>query len=157
MGVSSLELLLIICIITIPLAFFLPAYLSKKNNKKFDKFAQHFKLSNVNNINQIKSRHNFIVLPIDKILLDDEIVELCTEIYTTPTKQKTYSMYANQHHKFYTSYIQQRWDMAKVIAGSLRTAWDGQLTAYYDSMIVRCTNFKQKPPTMGWNGTVLKG
>jgi uncharacterized membrane protein len=157
MSVLIIDWLVIAAIICAAGILILQFLRPKSLNIKFEKFAKHLKLKTVYNSAEIYSRHNFILLPVDKVIIDEQIVDLCTEIYAMPEKQKIYSMYANQHHKFYSSYIERRWEMAIVIASSLRTAWDGQLSAYYDLMISRCINFKQKPPVGDWNGIVIKG
>ena len=58
----------------------------------------------------------------------------------------------NQHAKFLTAYREQRWDMAIVIAGSLRSAWNGKMKDYYEMMIVRCKELKSNPQGTGWDG-----
>ena len=58
----------------------------------------------------------------------------------------------NQHAKFLAAYRAQRWDMAMIIASSLRSAWNGKMKDYYDMMIARCKELKSDPPGAGWDG-----
>jgi sensor histidine kinase YesM len=156
MGFSVLDLFVLSMLISAPMVYFFLGNKQKKKNPRLQKFAKHYGLDKVFDLSSVKTRHNFIILPIDRLFIDRKIVEVCTEFYITPANKKKYIMYSNQHNKFWASYTEHRWDMAIVIAGSLRTAWDSQLTKYYDIMINRCMSFKQKPPSANWNGTILK-
>ena len=73
---------------------------------------------------------------------------LGTEGFDKPTSLATCHM---QHRKFLSAYRDQRWDVATIIAGSLRTAWHGQMKDYYEMMIQRCHELKQDPPGKDWD------
>jgi hypothetical protein len=156
MGFSVLDLFLLVTLLVAPVTVFFCIHKQQRKNPKLQKFAKDLGLANLLLRSSAKARDNFILLPIDKVLIDTHVIELCTEIYIPPVNQKTYAMYSNQHYKFWTSYLDRRWDMAIVIASSLRTAWQGQLNQYYNTMITRCVAFKQRPPNHNWNGTILK-
>jgi hypothetical protein len=157
MSVLIIDFMVIAAVICAPAILFFPFRKLRSQDYTFTKLAKNLKLKIVCNRENMSLRQNFIQLPVDRVVVDANIIDLCTEIYAAPKKQKIYSMYTNQHHKFYSSYMEGRWEMAIVIATSLRTAWDGQLSAYYELMISRCKNFKQHTPTNEWNGIVIKG
>lgn len=138
-----------------PLGLILRLKLSSKK-KPFQILEETFKLENIQDINQILNNHGACVIKIDRIQQNNNIVEVGVRISSNRDNLSRNSISVNQHYKFYQSYLDKRWDMAIVIASSLRTAWDGQLHTYYEKMIARCNHYKRNPPPTDWSGVYFK-
>lgn len=87
--------------------------------------------------------------------LDRIETPLKTAIYTIVSKPDT-DLIVNNHKKFLDAYRNGRVDMAATIAASLRTAWSGELQAYYSLMITRCKHLRANPPKYNWDGVYRK-
>ncbi len=97
-----------------------------------------------------KGLDGFILVELDQIAVKGKAEGV--RIYTILGHGNPLPTQASQHAKFINAYRSQRWDMALVIAKSLRTAWDGKLKDYYEMMITRIGEMKLNPPGPGWDG-----
>lgn len=148
-------LILVLLLASPAIIFFWPKKKRSTDSIK-QSLAQRYNLPNVENISTIKSDPRSCVIVIDKISSNKEIISLATVLKIPAGQQQTYQMNLNQHHKFYTSYLDRRWDMAIVIANSLKTAWNGNMKTYYETMVSRCNHYKLNPPSTDWNGVWFK-
>ena len=152
MQVHIFEIIILLVCAALPGIFFISKIFNKKDND-YARFEKMFDLKEINDINKISKRESYAIIHLDKIIVNDQIINLGTQIFVG--KQST-QINVNQHYKFYHSYLNQRWDMAIVIANSMKTAWGGTMKTYYETMISRCNHYKINPPGSLWNGIFTK-
>lgn len=126
-----------------------------KKQHKFSKLEKLFNMRGVNDINKIIAKPGFCIIHIDKIYMDNNLIDIGIQLPIAENIQVN-QINVNQHYKFYHSYLDKRWDMAIVIANSMKTAWNGEMKQYYEYMIARCNFYKLNPPPTGWSGIYHK-
>ena len=153
MDITWIEALLWISLLSFPAAFLLTI---GSKSPSLEKLEVLFKIQSINNLDKIKTTSDHCLIHLDKISLDEQLIDVGTTIEIPSGFHQAYTVNVNQHYKFWNSYLEKRWDMAIVIATSLRTAWDGEMKTYYDVMIGRCKHYKTNPPPANWNGVYVK-
>lgn len=131
---------------------FFSIFLTKKDNL-FVQYEKLFNVKYINDINNMVPKAGYSIVHLDKVYMNDQIIQLGTLL---PIGQTVNQINVNQHYKFYQSYLDKRWDMAIVIANSMKTAWNNEMKTYYDIMISRCRYYKTNPPAADWNGVYEK-
>lgn len=97
-----------------------------------------------------KGLEGFVVVELDLLAVKGK--EEGIRIYTVLEKGAINGGIMAQHHKFLAAYRQQRWNVARVIASSLRTSWNGKLKDYYEIMMERMDELQANPPGHNWDG-----
>lgn len=155
MVVTWIDALMLFFLLSFPAAFLL-CHLKPSRSLSLKRLEDLFKVVPIDNLDNIQPNPNHCLIHLDKVCLDDQVINVGTSIKIPAGFQQTYAVNLNQHYKFWNSYLERRWDMAIVIATSLRTAWDGRMKTYYDVMIARCKHYKINPPLADWNGVYFK-
>jgi adenylate cyclase len=73
-------------------------------------------------------------------------------IYTIVDRNTLNTLYARSHKDFIRLYREQEWDRLDHYYKTLRNAFDGDMTEYYDMMMERVEEFKKNPPGENWDG-----
>ena len=97
---------------------------------------------------------DFVKVELDLIAVKGKVdgVRIYTVLgHSDIDKPQNLAICYGQHAKFLAAYRGQRWDMAIVIANSLKTAWNSKMKDYYEMMIERCKELKSDPPGSGWD------
>lgn len=147
--ITVISLAIFVACVSIP---FLSIFIAKKDNS-FMQYETLFNVKCINDINNLVPTVGYSIIHIDKVYMNDQIIQLGILL---PVSQTVNQININQHYKFYQSYLDKRWDMAIVIATSMKTAWNNELKTYYDVMISRCRYYKINPPAADWNGVYEK-
>ena len=94
----------------------------------------------------------FIILELDTVDLDSKLINVFTVMGYMLADTKYETLNSSQHIKFLTAYKDRRFEMAAVIAASLRSTWNGKLINYYSLMISRCKHLRNNSPSYNWDG-----
>jgi adenylate cyclase len=73
-------------------------------------------------------------------------------IYTIVDRNTLNTLYARSHQDFIRLYREQEWDRLDHYYKTLRNAFDGDMTEYYDMMMERVEEYKKNPPGENWDG-----
>jgi len=73
-------------------------------------------------------------------------------IYTIVDRNTLNTLYARSHKDFIRLYREQEWDRINHYYKTLRNAFDGDMTEYYDMMMERVEEYKKNPPGENWDG-----
>ena len=73
-------------------------------------------------------------------------------IYTIVDRNTLNTLYARSHKDFIRLYREQEWDRLDHYYKTLRNAFDGDMTEYYDMMMERVEEYKKNPPGENWDG-----
>jgi adenylate cyclase len=73
-------------------------------------------------------------------------------IYTIVDRNTLNTLYARSHKDFIRLYREQEWDRLDHYYKTLRNAFDGDMTEYYDMMMERIDEFKKNPLPSDWDG-----
>lgn len=95
-------------------------------------------------------KDNYLCLELDCLAVKGktEGVNIYTIVPTSYVNQK----YAKTHADFIKYYREQKWDRLENYLKVLSTAFDGEMTEYYDMMKERINQYKINPPGKDWDG-----
>jgi len=128
---------------------------NRSKNNIYSKYEKVYQVSNIISTNELSTfAKKSILVELDTIVSDitNKPTTIYTELLINYGNKEYDVVHHNQHVKFLTAYRNQRWDMAIIIANSLKTSYQGDLKKYYTTMINRCQYYKKHPPGNDWPG-----
>ena len=103
--------------------------------------------------------NSYTVLELDTFRLEDgsQSVAYCVVEKIPLVDFTKLEAYQKVHADLLTNYRAREWTYCEHAIEGLMGKWNGELDSFYSNLLLRVMDYKQNPPSEGWDGTLSKG
>lgn len=108
-------------------------------------------------LEELRTKYTVLELDTFRIISENKIITAYALIGNIPINEiHRIDEFKDLHHNMMQNYKRQNWKYCEDAIEHLASAWNGELTTFYDAVSRRITDLKTQNLPSDWDGTLVK-